>query len=234
MSRLTGNRHARPGNRHPARPARRHAAARPRRTAYHHGDLRTALLRHVERIIRERGVEAVSIREVARRARVSHGAPAHHFRTKRGLLTAFATEGYDRLAGGLRDALTHAGTQSPPTQLALMGQAYVRFALDHPEHFVVMFPGELLDRKDPEYRRAADGAYTPLLETIGGATDEGHLSGDPVVAAAAAWSLVHGFASLWLSGRLQERTAATDADALAAAVTGFFVDGVIRKRPGGR
>jgi AcrR family transcriptional regulator len=214
------------------RPALRPVDAERRRT-YHHGDLRAALLEQVRHIVRERGVGFVSIREVARRARVSHAAPAHHFGSKAGLLTAFAVQGYERLAVVVREHIAATRAETPPDVLAAMGQAYVRFAVDNPEHFGIMYPGEGLKLADPTYRRAADGCYGPLMDVIRRGADEGYLTADPATAAAAAWSLVHGLASLWLSGRLQARTGVRDADALAKAVTRLFVDSVMRRSSGG-
>ena len=203
------------------------AAARP----YHHGDLRPVLLDAVREIVREQGVGFVSIREVARRARVSHGAPAHHFGSKSGLLTAFAVQGYERLAALTTQCLASAGATEPPDVLAVMGQAYVRFAVENPEQFGIMYPGDALNRMDPSYRRATDGCYGPLMEVIRRAEAEGYLAADVETVAAAAWSLVHGLASLWLSGLMQQRIAATDAHALAESVTRLFVGGVMRARP---
>jgi AcrR family transcriptional regulator len=202
----------------------------PRGRAYHHGDLRSALLDQVRAIVRERGVGFVSIREVARRARVSHGAPAHHFGSKSGLLTAFAVQGYDRLAATMGAQIAAAGAHTPPDQLAVMGQAYVRFAIECPEHFGIMYPGDALQHRDKEYRRATDSCYGPLIDVIRRGADEGYVDGDVGVVAAAAWALVHGLASLWLSGRIQERTGATDPHAMAEAVTRLFVNSVMRRR----
>jgi AcrR family transcriptional regulator len=202
-----------------------------RRRDYHHGDLRAALLDSVGRIIREHGLAFVSIREVARRTRVSHAAPAHHFRNKSGLLTAFAAHGYDRLADTIRDSIAAAGATTPPDVLEAMGRGYVRFALDNREHFGIMFRAELLDQQDGEYVRGTDRAFGALKDTVMRAAAEGYLAdADPIVTAGSAWSLVHGLAALWLSGRMQERTGASDADAFAAAVTTLFVDKVMRRR----
>jgi AcrR family transcriptional regulator len=200
---------------------------RPR--TYHHGDLPSAVLTEVRRIIREQGVSVVSIREVARRARVSHAAPAHHFGNKAGLLTAFAIQGYDLLADTVKADIDAAGVTTPPDVLAVMGQAYVRFALENPEHFGVMFPGELVNQRDPEYVRATNRCYAPLMEVVTRGGQRGELSAAPVIVATAAWALVHGLASLWLSGRIQARTGETDAVALARSVTDLFVSRVVRR-----
>jgi AcrR family transcriptional regulator len=207
------------------------ARTRARPATYHHGDLPAAVLDEVRRIIREQGVSVVSIREVARRARVSHAAPSHHFGNKAGLLTAFAIQGYDRLADVVRADLEAAGVRTPPDVLAVMGQAYVRFALENPEHFGVMFPGELINQDDPEYLRATNRCYGPLMDVVTKGSAQGTLPADVKVVATAAWSLVHGLASLWLSGRIQDRTGATDARGLAKAVTELFVDKMLRRTP---
>lgn len=193
------------------------------RRDYHHGDLRSALLDSVASIVREQGPAFVSIREVARRARVSHAAPSHHFGNKSGLLTAFAAQGFDRLADTIGETITVSRAGTPPDVLAAMGRGYVRFALDHPEHFAIMFRLELLEEHDPELVRASDRAYDALIATTRAAAAQGVLDADPTVAAAAAWSLVHGLATLWLSGRLQARTGGSDPHQLADAVTRLFV-----------
>jgi AcrR family transcriptional regulator len=198
------------------------------RRAYHHGDLRATLLDNVGLIIREQGVAVLSMREVARRARVSHAAPAHHFGSKSGLLTAFAVQGYERLAATVEATLVKARVTSPPDVLAAMGRAYVAFAIENPEHFGVMFPGELLDQRDPAYVAAADRCFQPLVEVVRRADREGYLSDDPMLVAASAWSIVHGLASLWLSGRVQARTGVADAEAIANAVTHLFVSRVMK------
>jgi AcrR family transcriptional regulator len=200
------------------------------RRDYHHGDLRSALLDSVGRIVREHGPSFVSVREVARRAQVSHAAPSHHFRNKSGLLTAFAAQGFDRLADTIGQTIAASRAATPPTILAAMGRGYVRFAVENPEHFTIMFRVELLDSEDAELSRASDRAYGALIATTRAAAAEGLLDADPSIAAAAAWSLVHGLATLWLSGRLQARLGPNDPNQLADAVTQLFVTSVIKTR----
>jgi hypothetical protein len=108
--------------------------------------------------------------------------------------------------------------------LAAMGRAYVRFAVENPEHFGVMFADGVLATGDPEYIEATDRCFEPLVEIVRRAAREGYVDDDPMLVAASAWSLVHGVAALWLSGRLQARTGVSDATALADHVTRFFVD----------
>src|SRR2546430_17499265 len=105
--------------------------------AYHHGDLRRAVLDAALDVIETSGPAALSLRDLARRAGVSHAAPAHHFRDKRGLLTAVAAEGYRRLAGSL--GTTYGATQD----LAEVGVAYARVAVEERPYFEGMFRPDL-------------------------------------------------------------------------------------------
>jgi AcrR family transcriptional regulator len=156
---------------------------------YHHGDLRPALLRAAVETIAETGPAAMSLREVARRAGVTHAAAAYHFGDKAGLLTALAAEGYRMLGEALRDA--------DPGFLEL-GVAYVRFAVSHRAHFEVMYRPELYRPDDADVREAR--AATAVLLYGSASPDSGRLA-----AGVAAWSLVHGLATLWLNGALPER-----------------------------
>jgi AcrR family transcriptional regulator len=163
------------------------------RKGYHHGDLPAAALAEVDGIVREQGIASVSLREVARRVGVSNAAPSHHFGDKAGLLTAYAAQGFELLAA-------HLGRASGPDGLLSLGQAYVGFAIERPGHFAVMFRPELLHTDDPDLLAAGAGAFGALAATI--ADTRGLEPHDERVqfAAAGAWSLVHGFATLWLAG----------------------------------
>jgi AcrR family transcriptional regulator len=171
---------------------------------YHHGDLRRELIRHALAEITENGVAALSLRELARGAGVSHAAPAHHFGDKTGLLTAIAIEGFTLLADTLEAARERGFLET--------GVAYVSFAVEHPAHFTVMF-GPVGDDGDPDLAAARDRAGAILDE---GVLDLPHPppESDRHDAAIAAWSLVHGFATLWLNGAL---SLPPDADPTAAA-----------------
>jgi AcrR family transcriptional regulator len=157
--------------------------------SYHHGDLRRALIRAAVETIGEVGAAAMSVREVARRAGVSHTAATYHFGDKAGLLTAVATEGY-RLLG---DAL--AAAHEEHRSFLEVGVAYVRFAADHRAHFEVMFQPALYHGDDRALQDARRATAALLYRTAD--ADE-----DQVVAGVAAWSLVHGLATLWLNGNL--------------------------------
>ena len=201
------------------------------RKRYHHGSLREALLDACAEIIKEHGIGFVSLREVARRARVSHGAPAHHFKNKAGLLTAFATQGFERMARSVLEAVADTGPKDGAAVLEILGAAYVRFAVENAEQFSIMFRPASLEDSDPAFRVAREAAYGVLVSTMHRCAREGFLEGLEVeLAAIAAWSIVHGLASLWLSGRLEDRVRDTDPARVAAAVSRLFVDAVLRKR----
>ncbi|GIJ08810.1 TetR/AcrR family transcriptional regulator [Micromonospora andamanensis] len=161
---------------------------------YHHGDLRRTLLTAAVQAIEESGPAALSLRDLARRAGVSHAAPAHHFGDRAGLFTAIAVQGFDTLAAALAEA---------GDELLDLGVAYVEFAVRHRAHFEVMFHPDLHRADDAELRAARERSGAVLRAGLA------HRSARPEPAAdgpqgdvLAAWSIVHGFATLWLAGAL--------------------------------
>ncbi|MFJ8944594.1 TetR/AcrR family transcriptional regulator [Streptomyces sp. NPDC102395] len=154
--------------------------------AYHHGDLRRAVLTAALDVISAEGPAALSLRDLARRAGVSHAAPAHHFKDRAGLLTAIAAEGYGLLSAELGEA----------EDLRGLGVRYVHFATAHPAHFQVMFRPELLRADDPELLAARERTRSRLRAAVEGYAD------DPAIGFMAAWSMAHGFATLLLSRNL--------------------------------
>lgn len=170
------------------------------RATYHHGDLAAVILTEAARQVAERGADRVSLRELARAAGVSHAAPAHHFTDRRGLFTALAAEGFRLLAA----ALAEAGPRFVDAALA-----YVRFALEHPGHYEVMFDKSLLDTSDAELGAAEGAAGAELSRGVATLSDP-RAQADPAAAELAAWSLVHGFSMLWLNDVVNARVKATD------------------------
>ena len=127
------------------------------RPTYHHGDLRAVILTAAARLVAERGADQVSLRVLARDAGVSHAAPAHHFTDRRGLFTALATQGFLLLAEALIGARP---------QFADAALAYVRFAIEHPGHYQVMFNKSLLDNSDAELAAAEAAAGAELSRGV--------------------------------------------------------------------
>jgi AcrR family transcriptional regulator len=171
------------------------------RDTYHHGDLKAVILAEAATLVAQRGADGISLRELARAAGVSHAAPAHHFTDRRGLFTALAAEGWRKLAFALT------GARPDFIDAAL---AYVRFALDHPGHYAVMFDSSLVDPDDPELLAAQNAAGAELAHGVSTLKDP-RATTDPQGAALAAWSLVHGFSMLWLNKAID-----TDGDPIAA------------------
>lgn len=170
---------------------------------YHHGDLAETLIYTTVQLLKEKGAGNLSLREVARIAGVSHGAPAHHFTDKTGLLTAVATQGQERLAEKLEQS--QVGIADPMERLITAGEAYVRFALSHPGHFDVMFQKEMITAEDPDFKLASANARqvleTAIRDLAQQQTKNSPQSSHRIEATLAAlWSQVHGFSLLWQSG----------------------------------
>jgi AcrR family transcriptional regulator len=160
---------------------------------YHHGDLRRAILDAALAAIERDGPAGLSIRALARSAGVSHAAPAHHFGDKTGLLTAIAVEGFERFATELHDTFARTGS------FLEVGVAYVSFAVRHRAHFEVMFRPDLLRADDPALIAAQGRSRDALYGTVGTAAAS---DASTLHAGVAAWALVHGLATLYLSGNL--------------------------------
>lgn len=149
-------------------------------TTYHHGDLRAAVLSAAWKMIEKEGLAGLSVREAARRAGVSHNAPYRHFADREALLAALVSEGFEQLNAALEN---RAGRE--------LGEAYVAFALEHPQRFRTMFSAE---RANADLHARFAGSFA-------------HLGAEAAAAGAAAWSLVHGLALLILEGRLESNRA---------------------------
>lgn len=162
--------------------------------SYHHGDLRHELLALAGAIAAEDGPSAIVLRDLARRAGVSHAAPAHHFGDRRGLLTALAAEGFAELAGRLEEVHAAGGS------FADLGAAYVVFAVGRPGHFATMWRFDLLDPSDPALSGGAAAARAVL--DAGARRQADAQGGDPEEIATAGWGLAHGLATLLNAGLL--------------------------------
>ena len=172
---------------------------------YHHGELRTALVGAALDLLAEDGADAVSLRAVARRAGVSAMAPYRHYPDKEALLAAVAVQGFD----GLRDALRAVDDAAPAGQ-ALVEQAvaYVRYALENPALFRLMFGPKRLGTH-PELTAAGEAAYAVLAARVAA---EAAADADRDALALGCWSMVHGLASLFLDGRISDKTGALSDD----------------------
>lgn len=187
------------------------------RASYHHGHLRATLMAAALEAIADDGPMNLSLRDLARRAGVSHAAPAHHFGDKAGLMAAIAAEGWDLLAD------TTGATWEQTADFLEVGVAYVRFATTHPAHFAVMFRPDLFRGDHPGLTAARARARAALVGPAAGVA--AMTAGDTESASLAAWSLMHGLATLWLGGNLSPDWGA-DPEVLARAIGRYlFITG---------
>lgn len=168
--------------------------SRRRRRAYHHGDLAAVILREAARLLEKEGVARLTLRALAGRARVSHTAPYRHFADREALLAALAAEGFAML-GRAQHAAAAAGG------LRAMGEAYVCFALDHPQRFRLMFGGEVQISKHAALREIATQTFAGLSGALAAQVPEAQGARDSSIAA---WALVHGLAQLLLDERISQ------------------------------
>jgi AcrR family transcriptional regulator len=173
---------------------------------------RDRLLQSAHEVLADEGLEGLTLRAIARRAGVSHGAPLRHFPTLASLLAALATEGFDRLVDAVdsdlaaaEKAAAEAGATPPGARrrLGVAGRAYLRFALADPGVFSVTFRPERVDVTDPDYQAAGFRSFQQLVELVEAAQADGWQPGVPARdLAAVLWANVHGLATLALHGGL--------------------------------
>ena len=198
---------------------------------YHHGDLANALLAAVEEIVLERGPTGVTLREAARRAGVSHSAPAHHFGDKDGMICAFAEVGFGLLGDRLMAEFTAVVGRPVREQLSAMGRAYLAFAAEHPAHYEVMMgPKGPRDEAttDRRLQEAGERAFLPLALLVNRLVEEGVVAPERGrYAATMLWGMCHGIADLWLAGTLphffEDHTYEQLADAVIDDLTDLIV-----------
>jgi AcrR family transcriptional regulator len=174
---------------------------------YHHGHLQEVLLQAAIRLIGEVGPAGFTLREVARRAGVSHNAPYRHFPDRESLLAAVATQGFRELTQAMREAAKD--ESGALEKLKRAGLAYIEFALRRPEHFAVMFDSPVSKDKTQGSAEAGEEAFGTLVALVKGAQDEGRLpTGNTLQLALLAWTMVHGIAKLATAKRLPYKSKA--------------------------
>ena len=197
--------------------------------SYHHGDLRAALLAEAAAMIAEGGAASVTMRAIGRRLGVSRAAAYRHFADRTALLIAVAAAGFDRLKSRLQTI--DAGTpRSSVERFRRLGEEYVRFALENPAHYRLMYGKEALTREDvPELQQAAIGLFEQLVSVIQAQQRSGEIKRqDPRAQAYVAWAAVHGLASLWIEGQI---LATDDIEGLIRQTTATVVEGMrVRRR----
>lgn len=212
----------RPVKRHRERPKRR----RTRRSVAG-GTLRDTLVDAAVALIARKGPQGFSLREVARRARVSEAAPYWHFTDREALLAAVAERGFVEMAKGMMEIWSRVA--EPSERFRALGIGYVRFALAHPSYLRVMFGSEVPDKAmHPGLKEAGERTFAMLIQAIADCQAVGQVkSGPSEEFAVAAWSIVHGLAALLVDGKLKDHVgSAEEAERLAHTITDLFMLGL--------
>lgn len=164
--------------------------------AYHHGDLRNALLKAAMDLLKESGQDAVTTRACAKSVGCAPSAVFRHFADRRALATALATEGYALLGSRMKAAVDAAPRTA---RMRAIGEAYIDFAIQEPHLFRLMFQGDLIDLNDPDLLAASEPLLSDTARASGAAQNE---EGDLAILA---WAIVHGLASLAIDSQLDRQ-----------------------------
>jgi AcrR family transcriptional regulator len=170
---------------------------------YHHGDLKNALIQAGVAVLARDGVNALSLREVARQAGVSHAAPYAHFTDKQALIAAIITEGY-RLLYVQLESVVHTWQGDPHRQLVEMAWTYVQFAMQESDIFKIMFSGVLESEKNyPDFVTRSQGTFQLVVQVVQNCEQKGILKLlAPELMAVTVWGQVHGMISLIMMGQI--------------------------------
>lgn len=192
---------------------------------YHHGDLRRVVIETAQDMLREDKGWQFTLREVARRAGVSHAAPYKHFPDKSALLAELATLGFRELRAQVSGAIERASHASR-SELITAAKAYIRFGTSNPSLYRLMFSADVDKSAFPELEEAGAGAFAVLIGILERGQSGGSFKKQPVRGqAAAAWALLHGFTLLSIDGQLvPEKVGAKPVDAVLTS----FLEGLER------
>lgn len=174
--------------------------AKNERSGYHHGSLKDSLLSQALALLDEAGPDAVTIRAVARRALVSHAAPANHFADRTGLLTALATQLFQMFDHDVKQALTKANSSD---RARTYMEELLNFGLNHPNRYVLMWRRDLVDWNDDALKTCMDSLYAAFVHDV--ATLPRQIGRDPHTTAISLWSMVHGYIALRVTGVFEDR-----------------------------
>jgi AcrR family transcriptional regulator len=200
------------------------------RRSYHHGDLRRVLIDAALDVVQKQGLAALTMRSVARAAKVSHMAPYHHFEDKSALVAAVAAEGFRRMRSAMEERVARC-SEGLRARLRESGIAYVVFAVENPNLFRVMFSAQMAEKSNyPELQDAASSAFALLRglvdESQAGTPDD---PDEGELISVSAWALVHGLAILCIDGQIgPEATDPEFAEKFAYQATGALYRGMAR------
>ena len=194
---------------------------------YHHGDLKQALIKEANHVLSQGEIEKLSLRQLAKACNVSATAVYRHFDNKQSLLTQLAANGFDAFTEYMKNDLQP--DDSPVTQLQKIGTAYVNFALKNPHLFRLLFSSLLTSQHQSEsLEKSGRKNHDLLTRIITNGIKQNVFSGDPETLSLAAWSMVHGLATLLVDNAL-EAGQETHTDSIIKAVTGFLYSGILVK-----
>jgi len=216
------------------------AAAKPRRRVsrtpapkpYHHGDLRRVLIDAALQLVGEGGAEAVSVREAARRAGVSPGAPFRHFPSRDALMQAVAEEAQRRFRAEIEAALATAAPGDPLGRFRCLGLAYLRWAMRNPTHFEIISSRRFFDHDRAAAISRDNAELIELTErTLAEAFAAGQLrSADLKRVQIAGRALVYGFARMNIDGHFPRwGVAGPEAEQTAEAILDLFIEGIAKR-----
>ena len=217
----------------PAKPRRRAArAAAPK--PYHHGDLRRVLIDAALQLVGEGGPDAVSVREAARRAGVSSGAPFRHFPSRNALMQAVAEEAQQRFRAEIEAALAKTPAGDPLARFRSLGLAYLRWAMRNPTHFEIISSRRFFDHDRAKGVSADNAELIELTErTLAEAFRLGQLRPvDLKAVQIAGRALVYGFARMDIDGHFPRwGVDGKEAERTAEAIIDLFIDGIAKRPP---
>ncbi len=208
------------------RPARR---ALPEPKPYHHGDLRRVLIDAALQLVAEGGAASVSVREAARRAGVSPGAPFRHFPSRDALMTAVAEEAQQRFRAEIDAALADVPASDPLARFRRIGLAYLRWAMRNPAHFEIISSGRYFDHERAAGVSRDNAQLIEMTETVlAEAYAQGQLrSSDLKRVQIAGRALVYGFARMNIDGHFPRwGIAEAEAEGTAEAILDLFIEGI--------
>lgn len=180
------------------------------RTAYHHGDLKEALLKAADSLLADEGVQGLTLRACARKAGVSHAAPKHHFTDVSALLSEVAARSFDKLTKALKAAREEA-SGDPEERFIAVFRTYVVFARAFPDHFRLMFRWDAMSHDNEALRGAATRTFAEMTSSITVQRGDADVTAQTLEAriqerglqtdVLLGWSQIHGYAQLLLEGQ---------------------------------
>ena len=201
-----------------------------RRTSYHHGHLKEALIAAALKMVKEQGVESVSVREVAKRAGVSSGAPFRHFPSRTTLMTAVAEQAMRRFRDEIVRALEEVKSDAPRDRFRALGTAYMRWVVRNPAHFQVISNRKLIDFDGSESLRRDNAEIRELMEQL--LTEQRQLApllrDDIKAISFAARALAYGVARMYVDGHFPQWDIPADqAESSFEAAFDLFTDAIV-------